>query len=102
MSDEEELKKRAESYIQRMRKPVRLLDLRRALGLPVGDASRLRKVLKGDGRFITVGSRWHARKVSLKIKVRFCPNCDSKRVKYAGGFYQCQNCETKFHFTWLS
>lgn len=98
---DEELKARAESYIRRERKPVRLLGLRRALGLPASEAPRLTKALKEDKRFFRVGSLWYVKKASLKIKVRLCPNCGCKSVKYEGGFYRCPNCEIKFHFTWL-
>jgi hypothetical protein len=92
---------RAESIIQRERHPIGLLELRRSLGLPSKDASELTKALKADPRFYRVGSLWYVRKAKLKIKVRYCPNCSSKKVKLEGGFYRCPNCEIKFHFTWL-
>ena len=87
--------------MQRERKPVGLLELRRALGLPASEASELTKSLKEDARFYRVGSLWYVKKSPLKIKVRYCPNCSSKKVKLEGGFYRCSNCEIRFHFTWL-
>jgi len=96
-----ELRDRAESFIQREGQPTGLLELRRALGLPASAASELTEALKADPRFYRVGSLWFIRKAQLKIKVRYCPNCSSKKVKLEGGFYRCPNCEIKFHFTWL-
>lgn len=87
--------------MRRERRPVGLLELRRVLGVPPGGASSLAKLLRADPRFYRVGSMWYVRKAPLKIKVRLCPNCGYKSVKYEGGFYRCPNCELKFHFTWL-
>ena len=98
---EADILSRAESFIQREGGPVGLLELRKNLGLPASRASELTKRLRSDPRFYRVGSKWFIRKGQLKIKVRFCPNCSSKKVKLEGGFFRCQNCEIKFHFTWL-
>ena len=98
---EEGIKERAEAYMKRERRPVGLLELRRILGVPPRDAASLTKLLKSDRRFYRVGSLWYVRKAPLKIKVRLCPNCGHRSVKFEGGFYSCPNCELKFHFTWL-
>lgn len=95
------LKKRAETYIRRKRNPVRLGDLRKAIGLKSDRTSELREVLKEEDLFFRVGSGWYVRDADLKIMVRFCPNCGHRKVRYEGGFYTCPNCEIKFHFTWL-
>ena len=92
---------RAESFMQRERRPVGLLELRRSLGLQASEASELTKALRKDDRFYKVGSLWYVKKAPLKIKVRYCPNCSSKKVKLEGGFYRCSNCDIRFHFTWL-
>ncbi len=94
-------KERAEAYMRRERRPVGLLELRRHLGVPKKEAAHLTKLLRSDTRFYKVGSLWYVRKAPLKIKVRMCPNCGHRSVKYEGGFYNCHNCELKFHFTWL-
>ncbi len=98
---DDELMDRVESQMRRQRRPIRLLELRRALGVPSGEASALTKALREDDRFFRVGSLWYVRKGDLKIKLRFCPNCGSRKAKYEGGFYSCPNCGIKFHFTWL-
>lgn len=78
-----------------------LLDIRRHLGLSPKMSPELTRFLKEDPTFFKVGSQWYVKKAPLKTKVRFCPNCGHKRVKFEGGFYNCPNCEIKFHFTWL-
>jgi hypothetical protein len=96
-----DLAERMESYMRRERKPIGLSELRRALGIPSGKASEISRVLRTDRRFYKVGDLWYVRKAPLKIRVRFCPNCGHKKVRFQGGFYTCPNCELRFHFTWL-
>ncbi len=97
-----DLVERIEAYMARERRPVGLSEITRHLGLQPSSTSELSNMLRRDGRFFKVGSRWYARKAPLRVKVRFCPNCCWKTVKFEGGFYRCPNCGTRFHFTWLA
>jgi len=99
---EQDAANRIEAAIRRERRPLRLSELRKLLGLDRSESGRLLRILREDGRFYRVGSSWHARGAPLKITVRFCPNCGWKAVKYGGGFYRCPNCQIRFHFTWLA
>jgi hypothetical protein len=92
---------RMESHMRREGKPIGLSELRRSLGISPERASELSRILRTDERFYKVGSLWYVRRSPLKIRVRFCPNCGHKKVRYQGGFYTCANCELRFHFTWL-
>jgi hypothetical protein len=97
-----ELADRIQAYLVRERRPVGLSEIRRHLGLHPSDTSAISEMLHGDNRFFKVGSLWYAKDAPLKVKVRFCPNCSCKTVKFEGGFYRCPNCGIRFHFTWLA
>lgn len=96
-----DLAERIASYMRREQKPISPSELKRILGISGEKAAELSRILRTDRRFYRVGSLWYVRKAPLKIRVRFCPNCGHKKVRYQGGFYSCPNCELKFHFTWL-